>query len=253
MSTVLESTPHKNRFDFSDQINSYAGDNSGKRSSNLKMAVGAGSSSIGTNGFNGNQKFSTTNSQNKFNHTVKMQASGVDTVAQPKVKTDSGASPLKKPPQINQDLTNKVFADMDQLNAKSKGAQDRNGTSQKNGTVQGKDSEVAEKQYNVKEQNNGMKVNKNHFDKIFSKLKNVPNPKFIKEYADLFVESRMLERIIPRDVQEPGELESFNPYLIRDVIAEKLVDEGQSPYVGSDLDGVNRVSKSSIFSIQFHT
>ena len=72
---------------------------------------------------------------------------------------------------------------------------------------------------------------------------NVPNPQFIKQYAELFVESRILERIIPRDVSKPDELEFFNPYLIRDTVTEKLVPEGVSPYVGSDLAGVNRVSQ----------
>ena len=73
-------------------------------------------------------------------------------------------------------------------------------------------------------------------------MKNIPNPEFIKQYADLFLQSRILERIIPREVDKPDELEFFNPYLIRDTITEKLVPEGTSPYVGSDLNGVNKVS-----------
>ena len=51
-----------------------------------------------------------------------------------------------------------------------------------------------------------------------------------------------MEKIIPRDVKQPDELEAFNPYLIRDTVTEKLVPEGTSPYVGSDLSGINRVS-----------
>ena len=82
----------------------------------------------------------------------------------------------------------------------------------------------------------------NHFENLFSKMKTVPNPKFIKSYAELFVQSRIMEKIIPRDVSEPDGLEAFNPYLIRDTVTEKLVPEGTSPYVGSDLTGVNRVS-----------
>ena len=57
------------------------------------------------------------------------------------------------------------------------------------------------------------------------------------------MESRILERIIPRSVEEPDELEFFNPYLIRDDVTSKLVPEGVSPYEGSDLTGVNRVSQ----------
>ena len=75
-------------------------------------------------------------------------------------------------------------------------------------------------------------------------MKTVPNPEFIKTYAELFVQSRIMEKIIPREITKPDELESFNPYLIRDTVTEKLVPEGTSPYVGSDLIGVNRVSKS---------
>lgn len=81
-----------------------------------------------------------------------------------------------------------------------------------------------------------------HFDKIFSKITNVPNPKFIGQYADLFVESRILERIIPRELNTPDDLEFFNPYLIRDSVTESLVPEGETPYKGSDIQGVNRVS-----------
>lgn len=71
-------------------------------------------------------------------------------------------------------------------------------------------------------------------------MKTIPNPEFIKTYAELFVESRIMEKIIPREVTQADELESFNPYLIRDTVTEKLVPEGTSPYVGSDLTGINR-------------
>lgn len=60
-----------------------------------------------------------------------------------------------------------------------------------------------------------------------------------------------MERIIPREVSKPDELEFFNPYLIRDTVTEKLVPEGVSPYVGSDLTGVNRVSSETKL-IQFY-
>ena len=76
-------------------------------------------------------------------------------------------------------------------------------------------------------------------------MKTIPNPEFIKTYAELFVESRIMEKIIPREVTQADELESFNPYLIRDTVTEKLVPEGTSPYVGSDLTGINRVSKAT--------
>lgn len=87
-----------------------------------------------------------------------------------------------------------------------------------------------------------------HFDKIFSKITNVPNPKFIAQYADLFVESRILERIIPRELNTADDLEFFNPYLIRDSVTESLVPDGASPYQGSDLNGVNRVSSLVFYS-----
>ena len=90
-----------------------------------------------------------------------------------------------------------------------------------------------------------------HFDKIFSKITNVPNPKFIAQYADLFVESRILERIIPRELNTANDLEFFNPYLIRDSVTESLVPEGVSPYEGSDLTGVNRVSIYSFVLFDF--
>ena len=45
-----------------------------------------------------------------------------------------------------------------------------------------------------------MEVKKNHFENLFSMMKTIPNPEFIKTYAELFVESRIMEKIIPRDV-----------------------------------------------------
>lgn len=189
------------------------------------------------------KKLSAVNPQNKFVRDVKMQASTVkesnaDQVANTKILPDQG-KPTLKPPAINQDLTNKVFSNIEQMSGQAKASQnkDRNGTSDK---IENKEN--AEEQYKVKNQNQ-LKIKKNHFDALFSKLVNVPNPQFIKQYAELFVESRILERIIPRDVSKPDELEFFNPYLIRDTVTEKLVPEGVSPYVGSDLTGVNRVSQ----------
>lgn len=85
-----------------------------------------------------------------------------------------------------------------------------------------------------------MNVYKYHFDSIFKSLTNIPNPQFIKTYAELFVESRILEKIIPREVKKASDLEFFNPYLINDTVTAKLVPEGVSPYEGSDLTGVNR-------------
>ena len=74
-----------------------------------------------------------------------------------------------------------------------------------------------------------LKSDKNVVQKIGDKvkMKNV-----LKEYNDLFVESKILERIIPRKIHSPNELRQFSKYILKE---EKDYDE-------SDIDGINDVS-----------
>ena len=74
-----------------------------------------------------------------------------------------------------------------------------------------------------------LKSDKNVVQKIGDKvkMKNV-----LKEYNDLFVESKILERIIPRKINSPDELRQFSKYILKE---EKDYDE-------SDIDGINDVS-----------
>lgn len=71
-----------------------------------------------------------------------------------------------------------------------------------------------------------LKSDKNVVQKIGDKvkMKNV-----LKEYNDLFVESKILERIIPRKINSPNELRQFSKYILKE---EKDYDE-------SDIDGIN--------------
>ena len=61
-----------------------------------------------------------------------LKESNVDTMAGNKVAVGPGEAVKQKPPAINQGLTNKVFSDIDQMNAQSKkiADQDRNGINQ---------------------------------------------------------------------------------------------------------------------------
>jgi hypothetical protein len=55
-------------------------------------------------------------------------------------------------------------------------------------------------------------------------------PKFMSVYSHKFANSLIMERIIPRRIQSAGELQAFNPYLLR----------GGSDYEASDIDAVNK-------------
>lgn len=139
-------------------------------------------------------------------------------------------------PAIDQALTGQVFKNSLEKYKKNSRKSDPNN---KLGIDETESTAKDKEQYSV-DKKEEINVVSNHFENLFSKMKTVPNPKFIKSYAELFVQSRIMEKIIPRDVTQPEGLEAFNPYLIRDTVTEKLVPEGTSPYVGSDLTGVNR-------------
>ena len=54
----------------------------------------------------------------------------------------------------------------------------------------------------------------------------------MKEYSDLFVESGMMEKILPRKLSNADDLRAFNPYLL---------DE-EEDYDNADFAGINDVS-----------
>lgn len=58
----------------------------------------------------------------------------------------------------------------------------------------------------------------------------------LKKYNELFIESGILERIIPRNVKGPKEFKDFNQYVLN---TDKDFEE-------SDLVAVNDVSKYSV-------
>lgn len=54
----------------------------------------------------------------------------------------------------------------------------------------------------------------------------------VKQYNDLFIESKILERIIPRQVDDASMFQDFNQFVCRD----------EDDFKESDLDAVNQVS-----------
>ena len=54
----------------------------------------------------------------------------------------------------------------------------------------------------------------------------------LKHYNELFVKSKILERIIPRKVKNPEELKGFNQYILKT----------DKDYKESDIDAINDVS-----------
>jgi hypothetical protein len=67
-------------------------------------------------------------------------------------------------------------------------------------------------------------------------------PDFMKTYSKLFVDSKMMENLLPRKIENAEQLKAFNPYLLAD-------DED---YDEADYDGVNDVSTISFFCEHFH-
>ena len=74
-----------------------------------------------------------------------------------------------------------------------------------------------------------LKSDKNMVQKALDKKK---MSNVLKEYNDLFVESKILERIIPRKINDAKELRQFSQYILKE---EKDYDE-------SDIEGINDVS-----------
>lgn len=62
-------------------------------------------------------------------------------------------------------------------------------------------------------------------------------PDFMKTYSNLFVESKMMENLLPRKITSSDALKKFNPYLLDD----------EDGYDEADYDGINEVS--SFYSI----
>lgn len=58
-------------------------------------------------------------------------------------------------------------------------------------------------------------------------------PDFMKTYSKLFVDSRMMENLLPRKIESSEALKKFNPYLL----------DGEDEYDEADFDGINEVSK----------
>jgi hypothetical protein len=54
-------------------------------------------------------------------------------------------------------------------------------------------------------------------------------PNFMKSYSQLFVDSKMMENLLPRKVTTAAELKAFNPYLLQD----------DDEYDEADYEGVN--------------
>ena len=57
-------------------------------------------------------------------------------------------------------------------------------------------------------------------------------PDFMKTYSKLFVESQMMENLLPRKITSSDALKKFNPYLLDD----------EDGYEEADYDGINEVS-----------
>ena len=57
-------------------------------------------------------------------------------------------------------------------------------------------------------------------------------PDFMKTYSQLFVDSKMMENLLPRKITTAEQLKKFNPYLLDD---EEEYDE-------ADYEGINDVS-----------
>lgn len=169
-----------------------------------------------------------------------LEAAGIKSTSSPPVPNPA----LQTTPQIDQALTQQVFKNSMQSTSQPQGSSGKNGNSKSENKSEATEAKQEGGQFQVEKK--ALDVKQNHFENLFSMMKTIPNPEFIKTYADLFVESRIMEKIIPRDVTQADELENFNPYLIRDTVTSKLVPEGTSPYVGSDLSGINRVSTSRL-------
>jgi hypothetical protein len=62
-------------------------------------------------------------------------------------------------------------------------------------------------------------------------------PDFMKTYSNMFVDSKIMESILPRKLTNAQELRDFNPYLL---------DE-EDEYEYADFEGINDVSTFRIF------
>ena len=59
----------------------------------------------------------------------------------------------------------------------------------------------------------------------------------MKTYSQLFVDSKMMENLLPRKIETAEQLKAFNPYL--------LAEDGD--YDEADYEGVNEVSQNFYF------
>ena len=64
-------------------------------------------------------------------------------------------------------------------------------------------------------------------------------PKFMSHYSNSFAKSQILEKIIPREIFSPKELQSFNPHLLKNF----------SDFGESDLDAVNKGLLEPIYDL----
>ena len=58
-------------------------------------------------------------------------------------------------------------------------------------------------------------------------------PTFLTKYSNLFTKSRILERIVPRQINTPAELQQFNGFVLKN----------NKEYEMSDLEAINKVSQ----------
>ena len=58
-------------------------------------------------------------------------------------------------------------------------------------------------------------------------------PDFMKSYSKMFLDSQIMESVMPRKLTTPQQLRDFNPFLL----------EEEEDYEDADLEGINEVSK----------
>jgi len=68
-------------------------------------------------------------------------------------------------------------------------------------------------------------------DEVGSGKTKIVIPGFMKTYSELFVQSKMMENLMPRNITSADQLREFNPYL--------LDEENGQNYDDADLEGVN--------------
>lgn len=96
-----------------------------------------------------------------------------------------------------------------------------------------KDEAAVDEKYMDKE----MQKNRNPMSTIQELAQKAEVSNVLKKYNELFVESGILERIIPRHVSSPAELKEFNQYILKT----------DKDYKETDIDAINDVSEINMW------